>query len=602
VLITDFRNKFPDIAKTNSLIEKLTYSISNNKEVGTNLVNPKLNTGKLDVSMSNELTEAFEKLLNDTNPEVVQFAKILAYIGFMQSGLNKSNISYTTVIPNEAYSPLMKDPILKFGEYLQKEESVKTLENFYKLFRRNNPNFFIGEQSFANKEPYRFKDYEDLNKFDIFADMSNLPAAPIVKPEKETTINNTNKPVFNSLPSKSSVPTMTYAGIGSRQTPQEVLNKMTEVAKYLDGLGYTLQTGFTFIDKNTGLDEEGADKAFSDGSKNKTLFGPYSIRKTVEGIKSTDKYDEAVTEKSNAIVKEVHPAPDRLTSGAIKLMARNTNQIFGKDLNNTVDFVLFYAKETSNPLRPAGGTGQAVEMARRKGIPTINLADTDWREQLKTILSTQSTTQPSTTEVVPIVSTEVTERPTVSKISRPTESKKLEYTIYNFNTNKNQTKNGYKLTIPEFPNAELYITQEVTSQDSIEGSTEFNYKSKDWSIEIVHPTKGVMMIQTDAKTKKDVIDAFVQDINEKHSKSEHGVKVLKEVGINFTTTASTLETQPAVQSAVDVNEKILSNFYNSLTAEEKDKLGLLDDIIENYNGLPVDMSVNSYIDQLKCKI
>jgi hypothetical protein len=184
VLITDFRDKFPEIAKTNSLIEKLTYSISNNKEVGTNLVNPKLNTGKLDVSLSNELTEAFEKLLNDTNPEVVQFAKILAYVGFMQSGLNKSNISYTTIIPNEAYSPLMKDPILKFGEYLQKEESIKTLENFYKLFRRNNPNFFIGEQSFPNKEPYRFKDYEDLNKFDIFADMSNLAAAPIVKPKE----------------------------------------------------------------------------------------------------------------------------------------------------------------------------------------------------------------------------------------------------------------------------------------------------------------------------------------------------------------------------------------------------------------------------------
>jgi exodeoxyribonuclease-5 len=202
VLITDFRNKFPEIAKTNSLIEKLTYSISNNKEVGTNLVNPKLNTGKLDVSMSNELTEAFEKLLNDTNPEVVQFAKILAYIGFMQSGLNKSNISYTTVIPNEAYSPLMKDPILKFGEYLQKEESVKTLENFYKLFRRNNPNFFIGEQSFPNKEPYRFKDYEDLNKFDIFADMSNLAAAPIVIPEKEIVTESTLSPTnsFKNMP------------------------------------------------------------------------------------------------------------------------------------------------------------------------------------------------------------------------------------------------------------------------------------------------------------------------------------------------------------------------------------------------------------------
>ena len=214
--------------------------------------------------------------------------------------------------------------------------------------------------------------------------------------QPSTSVDDTSKPILNSLPNKSSVSTMTYAGIGSRQTPQEVLDKMTEVAKYLDGLGYTLQTGFTFKNKETNLDEEGADKAFSDGSKNKILFGPYGIRKTVKGIVSADKYNEAVTEKSSAIVKEIHPAPDRLTPGAIKLMARNTNQIFGKELNSTVDFVLFYAEETSNPLRPKGGTGQAVEMARRKGIPTINMANTNWKQQLKAAISNKDTTQPST--------------------------------------------------------------------------------------------------------------------------------------------------------------------------------------------------------------
>lgn len=202
------------------------------------------------------------------------------------------------------------------------------------------------------------------------------------QPEPQIIIDET-KPEFNKLPNKSTTPTMTYAGIGSRKTPQEVLDKMTEVSKYLDDLGYTLQTGFTFKNKETNLDEEGADKAFSDGSKNKTLFGPYDIRKTVKGIVSADTYNKTVTEKSSAIVKEVHPAPDRLTSGAIKLMARNTNQIFGKDLSSTVDFVVFYAKETSNPLRPEGGTGQAVEMARRKSIPTINMANDNWRDELR---------------------------------------------------------------------------------------------------------------------------------------------------------------------------------------------------------------------------
>jgi ribA/ribD-fused uncharacterized protein len=721
VLITDFRNKFPDIAKTNSLIEKLTYSISNNKEVGTNLVNPKLNTGKLDVSMSNELTEAFEKLLNDTNPEVVQFAKILAYIGFMQSGLNKSNISYTTVIPNEAYSPLMKDPILKFGEYLQKEESVKTLENFYRLFRRNNPNFFIGEQSFANKEPYRFKDYEDLNKFDIFADMSNLAAAPIVKPKEEEE----ETPIGDDI----------YAILGKdTQSKNVILPKDVDPEANDIGMTYTTAIDFwrkivpeamdlynkarplivafrgnskkTFLQNyNSATHTIGNPFDFRDEAGNRKDQGVLSTKKFIEwmvtgnnfgNINATEEYRQAIikdiksgklkngsilyyqekgyathataldylinqydwsqptqpstnsiniystddngfknlsnllngpvkatvngVEKTFKTVEHLYQIKKALFAGdtetANKIFAATTGfdaQKLSKDIVglNSEEWDKISSQELESAMRLAFEQNQSAkdlllstETATLTHKTKFNLGkwETVFPEILMKIREELTTAQPSTTEVVPIVSTELTERPTVSKISRPTESKKLEYTIYNSNTNKNQTKNGYKLTIPEFPNAELYITQEVISQDSIEGSTEFNYKSKDWSIEIVHPTKGVMMIQTDAKTKKDVIDAFVQDINEKHSKSEHGVKVLKEVGINFTTTASTLETQPAVQSAVDVNEKILSNFYNSLTAEEKDKLGLLDDIIENYNGLPVDMSVNSYIDQLKCKI
>jgi hypothetical protein len=194
-------------------------------------------------------------------------------------------------------------------------------------------------------------------------------------------------PEFDKLPGRSSTRTMTYAGIGSRETPTDVLKLMTEASKYLDSIGYTLQTGFTFKDKETGLDEEGADKAFSDGSKNKILFGPSGIRRTVNGNTSLETYDNNVSKISEAVVKEIHPAPDRLTPGGLKLMARNTNQIFGKNLDSTVDFVLFYAEETDNPLRPKGGTGQAVEMARRKGIPTINMANPNWRQELDRVLS-----------------------------------------------------------------------------------------------------------------------------------------------------------------------------------------------------------------------
>jgi hypothetical protein len=179
----------------------------------------------------------------------------------------------------------------------------------------------------------------------------------------------TGKVEFDKLPGKSSTPTMTYAGIGSRQTPPEILAQMTEVAKELEYKGYTLNTGVTFGNK-----KEGADKAFYDGVG--LLFNLFSPE------------NQGSRTREQAIAKEIHPNPEALKPGGLKLMARNTNQVFGDDLSTPVDFVLFYAKEGKG-IRPEGGTGQAVEMARRKGIPTINMANSNWREQLNDVLSQQ---------------------------------------------------------------------------------------------------------------------------------------------------------------------------------------------------------------------
>jgi hypothetical protein len=179
-----------------------------------------------------------------------------------------------------------------------------------------------------------------------------------------------DRPEFDKLPGRSATPTMTYAGIGSRQTPQSVINQMTEVAKELQSKGYTLNTGKTFGGK-----EEGADQAFSMGTTKKNLFAP-----------------EGAGEREKVIAREIHPAPDALSDGGMKLMARNTNQIFGANLDTPVDFVLFYAEDKgkkgkTGENRPEGGTGQAVEMARAKGIPTINMQDTDWKAQLDRVLN-----------------------------------------------------------------------------------------------------------------------------------------------------------------------------------------------------------------------
>ena len=70
-------------------------------------------------------------------------------------------------------------------------------------------------------------------------------------------------PEFDKLPSyDKDVRSMTYAGIGSRETPIEVQKAMYRVAKYLEGKGFTLYSGGA----------NGADKAFEGNALVKGLY------------------------------------------------------------------------------------------------------------------------------------------------------------------------------------------------------------------------------------------------------------------------------------------------------------------------------------------
>ena len=180
-----------------------------------------------------------------------------------------------------------------------------------------------------------------------------------------------NKPEFNKLPARSSTPTMTYAGIGSVDTPAEIQVKMTEVARYLASLGYTLRSGHA----------KGADQAFEAGAVEKEIF-----------------YSKDANETTLKIAEEIHPnwnavkgADAKKTDYIRGLMARNTNQVFGRSLDTPVDFVLAWTQDGithySNRTVKSGGTGQAIDMASRKGIPVINMAKADWREQLLAVLA-----------------------------------------------------------------------------------------------------------------------------------------------------------------------------------------------------------------------
>lgn len=169
---------------------------------------------------------------------------------------------------------------------------------------------------------------------------------------------------FEKLPFYNpAIKSMTYAGIGSRKVPNVVKATMTSISDSLDKAGYTLYSGGA----------EGSDKAFEWGAGKKQIF-----------------LASHANDLSLKIANEIHPSPFSLSWYAKMLMARNTFQIFGPELNSCVDFVVCWTEDGCESFKDrtikTGGTGQAIEMASRKGIPVFNLSNGNCLERLSLFL------------------------------------------------------------------------------------------------------------------------------------------------------------------------------------------------------------------------
>lgn len=171
-----------------------------------------------------------------------------------------------------------------------------------------------------------------------------------------------------------------YAGIGSRETPGDILRLMQHLALELAYDGWTLRSGCA----------PGADSAFEQGAFDATMARRGLPRPELylpwprfEGRRSVlTKLDEPQAE-ALPIAAKFHPAWDRLKQGAQKLHARNVHQILGPDVTAPVPsrFVLCWTPGGKG----GGGTGQAIRIARAYNVPVFDLAReadldrvTDW--------------------------------------------------------------------------------------------------------------------------------------------------------------------------------------------------------------------------------
>jgi len=157
-----------------------------------------------------------------------------------------------------------------------------------------------------------------------------------------------------------------YTGVGSRETPARVLEQMSSLAAALAQAGFTLRSGGA----------EGADAAFEQGAR--TVAGAHmQIYLPWRGFNGNPSPLYTVERRALDVARRVHPAWHRLSPAARKLHARNCYQVLGLSFDVPSQFVVCW---TSDGCESActrsvktGGTGTAIELAERHGVPVFNL-------------------------------------------------------------------------------------------------------------------------------------------------------------------------------------------------------------------------------------
>ena len=183
-----------------------------------------------------------------------------------------------------------------------------------------------------------------------------------------------------------------YAGIGSRETPEDVGAVMKSIADSLGKKGYILRSGGangadTFFERGACVSEHTAD-----------IWLPWP---RFNG--RTSKLFP--TEKHFTVGEKIHPVWERLVPAVRKLVARNMAQVLGVDFDVEHVLACIDKKETPHPqdswssfvlcwtkdkaqshlqvTSRTGGTGTAIKLASILGIPVFNLANESAKARLE---------------------------------------------------------------------------------------------------------------------------------------------------------------------------------------------------------------------------
>lgn len=184
-----------------------------------------------------------------------------------------------------------------------------------------------------------------------------------------------------------------YAGIGSRETPEQIRPLLEHCGSFLCEQGWTLRSGAA--DNADAAFEKGADRLF----KTELLESTKETDITNDPIRPEPKeiylpwrgYNGSIsqlhpgnypfTADEVSLAKKFHPAWEHCSQAARKMHTRNVRIMRGLH-GIPVKFVVCW---TAKGL-VAGGTGQALRIAEAAGIPIINFGQATSAQHLEALL------------------------------------------------------------------------------------------------------------------------------------------------------------------------------------------------------------------------
>ena len=161
------------------------------------------------------------------------------------------------------------------------------------------------------------------------------------------------------------------AGIGSRETPPNILEEMKKIGQHCQKIKVVIRSGHA----------DGADWAFEQGAQDFCIaYIPWKDFNTHLQSKAR-LWVPTFSDELMKTVSRFHPAPEKLTYGVQRIMARNACQILGRDLKEPSECVVCWTPDGKD----SGGTGQALRIAEHHKIPILNMYHEEWNTAAKVI-------------------------------------------------------------------------------------------------------------------------------------------------------------------------------------------------------------------------